>query len=146
MSESLRVSYSHCCFVAQLTYGDNRIMLSPYVVLQLKEEKLLLSTESFLINIMIVVKTIATASFRESVKQEVWIARRTLSIGIIIFVMVLLVSPILILLLRHTVLTIQVSFYKYLLVVIYVYIHINYYNMFCLIPMELYQVVSEKRS
>ncbi|KAG7308419.1 hypothetical protein JYU34_005619 [Plutella xylostella] len=44
-----------------------------------------------------------------SVKQEVWVSRRTLAVGILILTMVLVASPVLILLLRHTVTTIQVG-------------------------------------
>ncbi|XP_053609933.1 uncharacterized protein LOC128674945 [Plodia interpunctella] len=44
---------------------------------------------------------------RETVRREIWSARRTLGIGIIILTIVLLVSPVLVLLLRHTVQTIQ---------------------------------------
>lgn len=44
---------------------------------------------------------------RTSVKNEVWYARRTLGTGVIILAVVLLASPILVLLLRHIVYTIQ---------------------------------------
>ncbi|XP_072949542.1 uncharacterized protein [Epargyreus clarus] len=45
------------------------------------------------------------AVVRESVKREVWLARRTLGMGVGVLALVLLASPILILLLRHTVFT-----------------------------------------
>ncbi|XP_072949543.1 uncharacterized protein [Epargyreus clarus] len=48
------------------------------------------------------------AVVRESVKREVWLARRTLGMGVGVLALVLLASPILILLLRHTVSTIEV--------------------------------------
>ncbi|KAM3957579.1 atrial natriuretic peptide receptor 2-like [Aphomia sociella] len=44
---------------------------------------------------------------RATVKQDVWSARQTLAVGIIIFIVVLLASPILVLLLRHIVHTIE---------------------------------------
>ncbi|XP_038220714.1 atrial natriuretic peptide receptor 2-like [Zerene cesonia] len=44
---------------------------------------------------------------RESVNREVWSARQTLVFGIVVLILVLLVSPLLILLLRYTINTIQ---------------------------------------
>ncbi|KAJ2949300.1 hypothetical protein O0L34_g6252 [Tuta absoluta] len=44
---------------------------------------------------------------RESVRKEVWAARRTLVVGVAILVSVLLASPVLVLLIRYTVNTIQ---------------------------------------
>ncbi|GBP05362.1 Receptor-type guanylate cyclase gcy-13 [Eumeta japonica] len=45
--------------------------------------------------------------FRTSVDSEVWKARRMLAVGVVILTLVLLVSPIFIMLLRHTVVAIQ---------------------------------------
>ncbi|CAG4959036.1 unnamed protein product [Parnassius apollo] len=47
------------------------------------------------------------AVVRASASHEVWSARRTLGIGVAVLIIVLLASPILILLLRHTIWTIQ---------------------------------------
>ncbi|KAL0882904.1 hypothetical protein ABMA27_016413 [Loxostege sticticalis] len=46
---------------------------------------------------------------RDSVRVEMWQARRTLAIGVAILVTVLLASPVLVLMLRHTVHTIQIG-------------------------------------
>ncbi|XP_039753420.1 receptor-type guanylate cyclase gcy-4-like isoform X2 [Pararge aegeria] len=45
---------------------------------------------------------------RESASLEVWAARRTLGIGVVILCVVLLASPVLMLLLRHTMYTLQI--------------------------------------
>ncbi|XP_026327677.1 atrial natriuretic peptide receptor 2-like [Hyposmocoma kahamanoa] len=44
---------------------------------------------------------------QQSVRREVWLARQTLAIGVAILTIVLLASPVLVLLIRHTVNTIQ---------------------------------------
>ncbi|XP_049873760.1 atrial natriuretic peptide receptor 2-like [Pectinophora gossypiella] len=44
---------------------------------------------------------------REAVHREVWVSRRTLAVGVVILTAVLLASPVLVLLVRHTVNTIQ---------------------------------------
>ncbi|KAJ0176438.1 hypothetical protein K1T71_007617 [Dendrolimus kikuchii] len=49
---------------------------------------------------------------RRSVREEVWLARRTLGIGVVILAVVLLASPVLVLLLRHIVNTIQTFTYS----------------------------------
>ncbi|OWR47014.1 hypothetical protein KGM_200875 [Danaus plexippus plexippus] len=44
---------------------------------------------------------------RKSADHEVWYARRTLALGVFVLVIVLLASPVLILILRHIITTIQ---------------------------------------
>ncbi|XP_068633617.1 atrial natriuretic peptide receptor 2-like [Battus philenor] len=53
------------------------------------------------------VQKVLSDVIRDSASYEVWTARRTLAIGIAVLIVVLLASPILILLLRHTIWTIQ---------------------------------------
>ncbi|RVE48607.1 hypothetical protein evm_006796 [Chilo suppressalis] len=57
---------------------------------------------------LVKVKTAYWDLIRELVRGEVWQSRRTLGVSIVILVTVLLASPLLILILRHTVNTIQV--------------------------------------
>ncbi|KPI95714.1 Atrial natriuretic peptide receptor 2 [Papilio xuthus] len=53
------------------------------------------------------IKSTVSPLWRTSASHEVWSARRTLGIGVAVFIIVLLASPVLILLLRHTIWTIQ---------------------------------------